>query len=127
MIRFTPRKKKSNWSAVNIKRFDELRTEGRVAPAGLAAFESRDVTRRKYSYEAPPTRLDPKLEKRLRADERAWAYWEAAPPSYRKAAMFWVMSAVKEETRERRLSRLAESSRNGLRVPPLRPREGRKS
>jgi uncharacterized protein YdeI (YjbR/CyaY-like superfamily) len=121
MIRFTPRKRKSNWSAVNIKRFGELRASGRVALAGLEAFERRDRTERKYSYEAPPKRLDPQYEKRFKADRRAWAFWEQAPPSYRKAAMFWVMSAAREETRERRLGVLIEHSGNGERVPPLTP------
>ena len=121
MIRFTPRKQKSNWSAVNIKRFEELGAEGRVAPPGLETFERRDRTERKYSYESPPKRLDPQYERRFEADEWAWAFWQTAPPSYRRAAMFWVMSAVKEETRERRLGVLIESSRNGERVPPLTP------
>jgi hypothetical protein len=62
-----------------------------------------------YSYESPPTRLDPQYEKRFKADIQAWAFWETAPLSYRKAAMFWVMSAVREETRDRRLGVLIES------------------
>jgi uncharacterized protein YdeI (YjbR/CyaY-like superfamily) len=126
MIRFTPRKQKSNWSAVNIERFGKLRAEGRVAPPGLEAFERRDRRKRTYSYEEPPKRLDPEFEKRFMADERAWAFWLTAPPSYRTSAMFWVMSAVKEETRERRLAVLIESSRNGERVPPLTPPKARR-
>lgn len=121
MIRFTPRKQKSNWSAVNIKRFGELRADGRVAPPGLEAFERRDQAERMYSYESPPTRLDPEHEKRFRADAQAWAFWESAPPSYRQAAMYWVTSAVREETRDRRLGVLIESSRKGERIPPLTP------
>jgi uncharacterized protein YdeI (YjbR/CyaY-like superfamily) len=121
-IRFTPRKARSHWSAININRFGELKAEGRVRPSGLAAFEARDATERKYSYEAPPRRLDPKYEKRLRANKRAWAYWESEPPSYRRAVMFWVMSAKREETRQRRLDVLLESSLKGERVPPLRQR-----
>jgi uncharacterized protein YdeI (YjbR/CyaY-like superfamily) len=126
MIRFTPRKQRSNWSAVNIKRFGELRAKGRVAPPGVEAFERRDQQERRYSYESPPKRLDPQLEKRFKADERAWAFWQAAPASYRKAAMFWIMSAVREETRDRRLGVLIQSSRNGERVPPLTPPKARK-
>ena len=121
MIRFTPRKEKSNWSAVNIKRFGDLKGEGRVAPPGMEAFERRDRGDRKYSYESPPKRLDPAYERRFKADKRAWAFWETAPPSYRKAAMYWVMSAVKEETRHRRLGVLIEHSRDAERVPPLTP------
>lgn len=126
MIRFTPRKQKSNWSAVNIKRFGELQAEGRVAPPGLKAFERRDRRKREYSYESPPKRLDPQYEKRFKADKRAWGFWQTAPPSYRKAAMFWVMDAVRQETRERRLGVLIESSRHGERVPPLTPPKQRK-
>lgn len=126
MIRFTPRKPRSNWSAVNIRRFEELRAEGRVAPSGLEAFERRDRTERKYSYESPPSRLDPQYEERFKADRRAWDFWQAAPPSYRKAAMYWVMSAVREETRDRRLSVLIDSSRNGERVPSLSPPKARR-
>ena len=125
MIRFTPRKQRSNWSAVNIRRFGGLRAEGRVAPPGLEAFERRDRTERKYSYESPPTRLDPQYEKRFKADKKAWAFWQAAAPSYRKAAMYWVMSAVKEETRDRRVRVLIESSRNHERIPPLTPPKAR--
>jgi uncharacterized protein YdeI (YjbR/CyaY-like superfamily) len=126
-IRFSPRRARSHWSAVNIKRFGELRVEGRVRPPGLQAFESRDRRKRKYSYESQPERLDPRYEKRLKGDKRAWAFWQAAPPSYRKAATFWVMSAVKEETRMRRLGVLIENSRNGERVPPLTPPRMRKT
>jgi uncharacterized protein YdeI (YjbR/CyaY-like superfamily) len=126
MIRFTPRKQKSNWSAVNIKRFGELQAEGRVAPPGAEAFERRDRTARKYSYESPPARLDLRDEKRFKTDKRAWAFWQSAPPSYRRAAMYWVMSAVKEETRQRRLGVLIECSRNSERIPPLAPSNSRK-
>ena len=125
-IRFTPRRRESRWSAVNVKRFGELRAEGRVAPPGLQAFGRRDRRERRYSYESPPERLDPRYEERFRAEKRAWAFWQATPPSYRKAAMFWVMSAAKEETRERRLGVLIESSRNGERVPPLASPKARK-
>jgi uncharacterized protein YdeI (YjbR/CyaY-like superfamily) len=126
MIRFTPRTQRSNWSAANIKRFGELRAEGRVAPPGLEAFERRDRTERKYSYESPPKSLDPRYEKRFKADKRAWAFWQTAPASYQKAATFWVMSAAREGTRERRLGVLIESSRDGERVPPLTPPKARK-
>jgi uncharacterized protein YdeI (YjbR/CyaY-like superfamily) len=126
MIRFTPRRQRSHWSEVNIKRFGELRAEGRVAPPGLEAFERRDRAERKYSYESPPKSLAPRYEKRFKADKRAWTFWQTTPRSYQKAAMFWVMSAVREETRELRLGVLIDSSRNGERVPPLTPPKSRK-
>jgi uncharacterized protein YdeI (YjbR/CyaY-like superfamily) len=123
-IRFTPRKARSTWSAVNIRRMKELVEEGLVAPAGLAAFERRADDRSAiYSYEQrKAARLEPDQERRLRADERAWAFFEAQPPSYRRAAIHWITSAKKPETRERRLAQLIECSAAGEPVPPLRPR-----
>jgi uncharacterized protein YdeI (YjbR/CyaY-like superfamily) len=121
-IRFTPRKARSTWSAVNIKRMKELVEEGLVAPAGLAAFERRADDRSAiYSYEQrKAARLEPDHERRLRTDERAWAFFEAQPPSYRRAAIHWVTSAKKPVTRERRLTQLIECSAAGRTVPPLR-------
>jgi uncharacterized protein YdeI (YjbR/CyaY-like superfamily) len=123
-IRFTPRKARSTWSAVNIRRMKELVEEGLVAPAGLAAFERRTDDRTAiYSHEQrKAAKLEPDQERRLRADERARAYFEAQPPSYRRAAIHWVTSAKKPETRERRLAQLIECSAAGEPVPPLRPR-----
>jgi uncharacterized protein YdeI (YjbR/CyaY-like superfamily) len=123
-IRFTPRKARSTWSAVNIRRMKELVEEGLVAPAGLAAFERRADDRSAiYSYEQrKAARLEPDQERRLRADERARAFFEAQPPSYRRAAIHWVTSAKKPETRDRRLAQLIECSAAGEPVPPLRPR-----
>jgi uncharacterized protein YdeI (YjbR/CyaY-like superfamily) len=123
-IRFTPRKPRSTWSAVNIKRMKELVDEGLVAPAGLAAFERRTDDRTAiYSYEQRKSaKLEPDQERRLRADERANAYFESQPPSYRRMAIHWVTSAKKPETRERRLQQLIECSAAGEAVPPLRPR-----
>jgi uncharacterized protein YdeI (YjbR/CyaY-like superfamily) len=123
-IRFTPRKARSTWSAVNIKRMKELVEDGLVAPAGLAAFERRTDDRSAiYSYEQrKAARLEPDHEQRLRADERANAFFEAQPPFYRRAAIHWVTSAKKAETRDRRLAQLIECSAAGEPVPPLRPR-----
>jgi uncharacterized protein YdeI (YjbR/CyaY-like superfamily) len=123
-IRFTPRKGRSTWSAVNIRRMKELVEEGLVAPAGLAAFERRADDRSAiYSYEQrKAARLEPDQERRLRADERALVFFEAQPPSYRRAAIHWVTSAKKPETRERRLAQLIECAAAGEPVPPLRPR-----
>jgi uncharacterized protein YdeI (YjbR/CyaY-like superfamily) len=109
---------------VNIKRMKELVDEGLVAPAGLAAFERRTDDRTAiYSYEQRrAAKLDPEQERRLRTDERANAFFETQPPSYRRAAIHWVTSAKKPETRERRLAQLIECSAAGEPVPPLRPR-----
>jgi uncharacterized protein YdeI (YjbR/CyaY-like superfamily) len=123
-IRFTPRKPRSTWSAVNVKRMKELIEQGLVAPAGLAAFERRADDRTAiYAYEQRrEAKLEPGQERRLRADQAAYAYFEAQPPSYRRAAIHWVTSAKKPETRERRLTQLIECSAAGELVPPLRRR-----
>jgi uncharacterized protein YdeI (YjbR/CyaY-like superfamily) len=126
-IRFTPRKPRSIWSAINVKRFGELTELGLVRPAGIAAFERRSDDRTGiYSYERrEAAELQPAMAERFRADARAWAWFEAQPPWYRRTATHWVMSAKKPETRERRLDRLIADSAAGRTVPPLsRPTGG---
>jgi uncharacterized protein YdeI (YjbR/CyaY-like superfamily) len=121
-IRFTPRKRTSTWSAVNVERVAELASESRMRPAGLAAFEARrEAKTGVYSYEQRhAAKLDPAAERELRANEAAWAFFEAQPPSYRRTAVWWVVSAMKEETRRRRLATLVEHSAQGERIPQLR-------
>ena len=121
--RFTPRKARSNWSAINIQRAQELIEEGRMTPAGLAAFEARTDDRSAiYSYEQRrKAKLDPEQERRFRANAAAWEWFSARPPSYRSAAVYWVTSAKKPETRERRLAALIEDSAAGRTVKPLTP------
>ena len=120
-IRFTPRRARSIWSSVNIARVAVLTEEGRMRPAGVAAFEARREDRSGiYSYEQRDrAKLAPAFEKRFRAKKRAWASFEAMPRSYRQAAIRWVMTAKKEQTRERRLATLIEDSAAGRTVPPL--------
>ena len=127
-IRFTPRKPRSNWSAVNIRRAKELIEQGLMTPTGLAAFEARTDDRSAiYSYEQRHTaQLDEESEHRFRANQKAWEFLTSKPPSYRKAAIYWVMSAKKEETRRRRLTSLIEDSASGRTVPPLTPPTKRK-
>lgn len=117
--RFTPRKPGSNWSAVNIRRVGELRDLGRMHPAGLAAFERRTSDAgRQYSYEN--TRgLDGPYEARFRANAAAWAFFEAQPPSYRRVTSWWVLSAKREATRQRRLATLIADSERGERLAGL--------
>jgi uncharacterized protein YdeI (YjbR/CyaY-like superfamily) len=118
--RITPRRRGSVWSAINIKRFAELERGGLVHPAGRAAFEKRDEARsRIYSYENRSRGFDAAREAEFRKHKRAWAFFEAQPPSYRKTAAFWVMSAVRDETQERRLMTLIDRSRDGERLPHL--------
>lgn len=120
-IRFTPRKKGSIWSAVNIRRIEELKAEGLVALSGLAAYESRNPARQqRYSFENRDTVLTPDYELRFRAEAAAWQWFEAMPRSYRHPAVWWVMSAKQQATRERRLATLIEDSAAGRRIKPLR-------
>jgi len=121
MQRFTPRRPRSNWSNVNIAKVARLKEAGLMRPAGLRAFEARSEARSGvYSFEQRKTaKLPPGYEQRLRADPAAWDYWQARPPGYRRTATFWVVSAKREETRERRLAQLIECSAAGRHVPPL--------
>jgi len=121
MIRFTPRKPDSNWSAVNIGRVAELTNQGRMKPAGLAAFaRRRDETSAIYSYEQrEQAALDEAEEQQMRANPAAWQFFQAQPRSYRQAAIRWVISAKKVETRQSRLARLIDDSAQGRTVPPL--------
>jgi uncharacterized protein YdeI (YjbR/CyaY-like superfamily) len=122
-IRFSPRKPNSTWSRVNLEKVEELRRRERMRPAGLRVYEERrEAKTGVYSYEQrEAAELPAEYEERLRANRAAWDFWTARPPSYRRAAVWWVVSAKKEETRERRLARLIEDSASGRTVPPLTP------
>ncbi len=121
MQRFTPRKPGSNWSKINVEKVARLKEEGKMRPAGLAAFEQRrDDKTGVYSFERENAELPPEYEQRLRANAAAAEYWDAKAPWYRRTATHWVMSAKREETRERRLGQLIEDSANGVDVKPLR-------
>jgi uncharacterized protein YdeI (YjbR/CyaY-like superfamily) len=120
-IRFTPRKPKSIWSAVNIKRIAELQAEGRMHAAGIAAFEARDPARqKKYSHENRDRTLSAAQLKQFRANKTAWANFQKMPPSYQRQAIWWAISAQKEQTRERRLATLIADSEAGARLKVLR-------
>ena len=120
-IRFTPRKARSTWSAVNIKRAQELAAEGRMRPAGLKAFEARTDDRSAiYSYEQRhAATLDPEHEREFRANAKAWEWFQSRPPSYRKTATWWVVSAKREETRLKRLRTLIDDSAHGRTIRQL--------
>ncbi|MGA0559243.1 YdeI/OmpD-associated family protein [Larkinella sp. VNQ87] len=120
-IRFTPRKPKSIWSAVNIKRIGELAEQGLVHPAGLKVFEERDLKRAGlYSHENEAKELDAVSEARLKANEKAWAFFLKQAGSYRKAVVYWLLNAKQEATRQKRLAQLIEDSANGRKVTPFR-------
>ena len=120
--RFTPRTKRSIWSAINIARIGELKALGLMHPAGLKTFEQRDPTRvNQYSFEQDAVAFSAAEEKVFRADKIAWKWWEACPPGYRRQATWWVISAKKDETRKRRLATLIADLANGEKIKPLRP------
>ncbi|MEA2712386.1 MAG: hypothetical protein QOK27_347 [Gemmatimonadales bacterium] len=118
--RFTPRKSKSTWSAVNIRRAEQLEAGGRMLPAGRAAFAAREARNsQRYSFESKPRKLAPRYQKKLRANERAWSFFRAQAPWYQRTSIFWVMEAKREETRLRRLNELISSSARGQAIKLL--------
>lgn len=120
-IRFTPRKATSIWSNINTKRFLALRAEGRVQPAGEAAFSKRKEKRAGlYAFEqATPPKLKRAQQQALKADPEAWDYFRAQAAWYQRTAVHWVVSAKQEATRARRLEILIRSSRARTAIPPL--------
>ena len=120
-IRFTPRKARSTWSAINIKRVAELTKLGRMQPAGMEAFARRQETKSQiYSYEQRvEATLDDEFQRQFRANRRAWEWFQTQPTWYRRTATYWVMTAKKEETRRKRLATLIADSANGNRIAPL--------
>jgi uncharacterized protein YdeI (YjbR/CyaY-like superfamily) len=121
-IRVTPRKSKSIWSSVNIKRISALIAEGRVVRAGLDAFGRRDAEKSElYSYERKNAALSGELLAAFKADKKARSLFETTPPSYRRGAEHRVSAAKREETRARRLEALMMRTRKGERLPHLTP------
>ncbi|QIM21137.1 hypothetical protein G7075_08355 [Phycicoccus sp. HDW14] len=112
--RWTPRRKGSNWSAVNVAAVEELTAQGRMQPSGLAAFAERREDRTGiYSFEQPPAELTPAQEAALRADPAASAFWDVATNGYRRIVIHWLGDAKQEATRERRLAMLVEDCAAG--------------
>lgn len=118
MNRFTPRRSGSTWSAINARRATELIEEGRMRPAGATAFAARDSakTERQSSDRANP-QLDAARERAFKANQRAWEFFQAQPPGYRRLALWWIVSAKREETRTQRFDRLLAESAAGRRIP----------
>jgi uncharacterized protein YdeI (YjbR/CyaY-like superfamily) len=121
MQRFTPRKKTSKWSTRNIERVADLTARGLMRAAGKKAFEARREDRSGvYSYEQrDQATFDPAQSKKFRSKKTAWTFFQAQPMWYRRAATWWVVSAKRADTRERRLTQLIEDSANKRTVPPL--------
>jgi len=116
-IRFTPRRRGSIWSAVNIKRAQELSDKGLMKPVGVAAFSARKEYKSGiYSYEQRSANLEGAYDKKLRQNKTACDFFYAQPPSYRKAISWWIVSAKQEATRQKRLQKLIEESAGGKRL-----------
>ena len=110
-IRFTPRKKTSIWSAVNIKKIEELTEKGLMHPAGLASYANRIESKSKiYAFEKEEVQFSPEFEKIFKANQKAWDYFQSLASSYRKPSSNWVMSAKQEATRIKRLHQLIADS-----------------
>jgi uncharacterized protein YdeI (YjbR/CyaY-like superfamily) len=121
VIRFSPRKHSSIWSVVNTKRFRVLHRKGLIHESGEEAFGRRDPQNtQKYSFERTHVSLSREFTSLLRANEEACLFFRNQIPSYRKAAVWWVMSAKQESTRRRRLTRLISDSERRRFIPPMR-------
>lgn len=119
-IRFTPRRRGSIWSLVNIRRMNELLALGMVTPAGHAVYEQRDEKKSAlYSYEQRTKGLDAAHEAVFKKHRAAWTQFQKFPTSYKTASTWWVMSAKRDETRARRLTMLIDHSARGQRLPAL--------
>ncbi len=116
-IRFTRRRPRSIWSAVNIKRAEELTALGLMQAPGLAAFELRTENRSGiYSYEQRTAELPEPYARQMRKNKGAKDFFEAQPASYRKMMCWKIVSAKKEETRLARLAKLIDASARGKRL-----------
>jgi uncharacterized protein YdeI (YjbR/CyaY-like superfamily) len=119
-VRFSPRRPRSIWSRVNLRHYARLQRAGLVAPAGRAAFAQRDPERSgRYSFESRPKVLPPAYRRLFEKRPAAWKHFLAQPPSYRRTAIFWVVSAKQETTRQRRLAQLIADSAGGRRLRML--------
>ena len=115
--RITPRTPRSIWSAVNLKRIEELIALDLVRPSGLKAYRERDLSRAGlYAFEQESVAFDQDQAATFAANEAAWSFFQTQPPGYRRLATWWVISARRPETRTRRLAQLIDDSANGRRL-----------
>ena len=115
-IRFTPRRRGSVWSKVNLARFEALKSAGQMTPAGERAFADNKARYGVYSYENAQRELTEAETEQFRASGKAWTDWEKRPPGYRRIVLHWIASAKKPETRARRLAILIEDSAAGRKI-----------
>jgi len=123
-IRFTPRRRRSIWSKVNVKRAEELIASGLMQPAGMRAFKARQQERSGvYSFEQSEIAFDESQEQQFKRAKAAWQFFQSQAPWYRRTATYWVISAKREETKAKRLKILIEDSAAGRTIAPLTRRK----
>lgn len=122
-IRFTPRRPKGIWSQVNIRRIEDLRAQGLVHPAGLAAFEAGKGRTNEYSHERGEQALSDAETAQFQANQTAWAKFQAFPPSYRRVAIHRVVTAKGAETRAKRMAILIDACADGVKLVSPTKRE----
>lgn len=119
-IRFTPRKPDSHWSDKNIRMVEELIEEGKMEKAGMRAYENRDEKNsRQASYEREKVELADEYRDLIKKNKKAWTFFQELAPGYTQTSIHWVMSAKREDTRQRRLKILIESCEKNEKIPPL--------
>ena len=116
-IRFTPRRKGSIWSKVNVERYNALTADGLMTPKGVRAYEENKHKSGVYAYEKPVAALEASEDKQIQQNKAAWADWEKRPPSYRRSVLNWITTAKRPETRVKRLATLIECSAKGEKIP----------
>ena len=116
-IRFTPRRKGSIWSKVNVERYNALTADGLMTPEGVRAYEENKHKSGVYAYEKPVAALEASEDKQIQQNKAAWADWEKRPLGYRRSVLNWITTAKRRETRAKRLAMLIERSARGERIP----------
>jgi uncharacterized protein YdeI (YjbR/CyaY-like superfamily) len=115
-IRFTPRRRGSIWSKVNVARFEALKAAGQMTPAGEKAYDDNQGRYGVYSYENALQELTDDETALFRRNPTAWRDWEQRPSGYRRICLHWIASAKKPETRAKRLATLIEDSAAGRKI-----------
>lgn len=116
-IRFTPRRRNSNWSAINIRKIEELTKAGLMTHEGHTAFSLRKESKSQiYSYEQESLNFRLNYEKQFKMNKVAWDFFKKQAPSYQKNITHWIMSAKQEKTRLSRLEKTINESEKQKRI-----------
>lgn len=119
--RITPRRKRSNWSDVNIKRIEALIALDLVTEQGKHVFHTRDLTKQKSaSFEQEKIEFSQEHIKQFKTQKTAWKFFEMQTNTYKKQATWHVISAKQEITQQKRLEILINDSETGVHIKHLR-------